>query len=163
MRVLRQGLTSGLCGLVGIWAAVGCGDAEVATPPNGFNDGGSSGAGNSGGTLNGGTGGLIDTDGGGAGGTAGDSGVDPCVGVDCGADQHCEADGDMSNCVANTCEELMCSGNTVCIETTDGAHCEEKCTDRSNSKSTPDKTATSDSGKRAPAKPMMTLTKPLSS
>ncbi|MEZ4231608.1 MAG: CARDB domain-containing protein [Polyangiaceae bacterium] len=129
MRVLRQGLTSGLCGLVGIWAAVGCGDAEVATPPNGFNDGGSSGAGNSGGTLNGGTGGLIDTDGGGAGGTAGDSGVDPCVGVDCGADQHCEADGDMSSCVANTCEELMCSGNTVCIETTDGAHCEEKCTD----------------------------------
>ncbi|MCA9642932.1 MAG: hypothetical protein H6718_04630 [Polyangiaceae bacterium] len=129
MRVLRQGLTSGLVGVIGIGMLVACGDAEVATPPNNLNNGGSAGTENTGGTLNGGTGGIIDTDGGGAGGTAGDAGTDPCVGVDCGSEQHCVANGTTSTCEPNTCEQLACSGNTVCIETTEGAHCEEKCSD----------------------------------
>ncbi len=63
-----------------------------------------------------------------AGGTGGAN--NPCANLQCGNDQHCEAeDGGTGVCVGNTCSDLDCGGAGVCILTDGGAFCDDiSCT-----------------------------------
>ena len=91
-----------------------CGDAEIVNNSTGAgNAGGSGGNGGVGGTAgNGGDGNVLVGGGGGATTTTGPN--DPCDGVPCDADQHCENKDGTATCVNNTCAELMCSPTEIC-------------------------------------------------
>ena len=114
MRILFR-FTSWL--LMGVFLlTVGCGDN---TAGKGDDDGGGldgdAGVDGSGGDDGGGG----DVDGGGDGG--GDVVVDPCDGVNCPDDQHCQDDGSGQGlCVNNTCAGLNCGPTEVCEQTPGG-------------------------------------------
>ena len=72
--------------------------------------GGTGGSGADGG--GGGDGGMLV--GGSGGGTMTTNTSDPCDGVPCGPDQHCEAKDGQGTCVNNTCDMLNCGPTEVC-------------------------------------------------
>ncbi len=95
-------------------AVAACGPPEVIDPPTG----GSAGQAGSGGATTtsmggaGGSGGSL-IGGGDTGGTTTQPN-DPCDGVDCDVDQHCEAVNGTATCVNSTCDMLMCSATEIC-------------------------------------------------
>lgn len=93
-------------------ALAACGPAEIVDPPTG----GSAGSGGDTTTTAGGTGGSGGNLIGGSGGFGGSTTmpIDPCDGVACDSDQHCEDVGGTGTCVNNTCDMLMCSATEIC-------------------------------------------------
>lgn len=93
-------------------AIVACGPPEIVEPPTGGGGAGGDtpmtgggGTGGSGGDLIGGS-----PDGGGTTTLPND----PCDGVACDPDQHCEDVGGAGTCVNNTCDMLMCGPTEIC-------------------------------------------------
>ncbi|MEZ4293813.1 MAG: VCBS repeat-containing protein [Polyangiaceae bacterium] len=86
-----------------------CGGGETQNPTTSGPGGGGSGG------VGGGTGGEgANIVGGGTTGTTSTVSGDPCDGVACDADQHCEDQGGSGTCVNNTCEEIGCGPTEIC-------------------------------------------------
>lgn len=98
--------------LVALATAAACGgNPEITTKPG---SGGAGGSGAQGGNGNGGD--IFTTSAGGTGGMG-----DPCDGVPCPDDQHCELDGEgMPVCVNNDCMDLVCLPTEECQPTPGG-------------------------------------------
>jgi hypothetical protein len=118
--------------LVGVTALISCGgDAEVNVKgTGGASSGGAAGAAGGGGAAGfgggtGATGGIIITDGGGGDTSLPDA--DPCSGVTCPKEQHC--DPASGACVPNDCAALGCKATELCVVTDAGAYCSDNsCT-----------------------------------
>ncbi|MFO0587593.1 MAG: VCBS repeat-containing protein [Polyangiaceae bacterium] len=93
------------------------------------------GGGESSGSNTGGSGTTTTTDSGGSGGSGGGDGgmiiggsggttttptSDPCDGVACGTDQHCEAKEGVGTCVNNTCAMVNCGPTEICVDGPNG-------------------------------------------
>ncbi|MBK8253817.1 MAG: VCBS repeat-containing protein [Polyangiaceae bacterium] len=106
-------------------AAAACDGGETVDPQGG--SAGSSTTGGSGGTTSSSTGdGGVIIGGSGGGSTTSTAKPDPCDGVDCAVDQHCEDVGGVGTCVNNTCDMLMCSATEACdVGPNGGSYCKD--------------------------------------
>ncbi len=107
---------------------VACGDPEIINPAGpGGNGGTTTSTGGKGGSAgNGGAGGDGNILVGGGGSTSSSTTNDPCDGVACDTDQHCENVEGKGSCVNNTCAEIMCGATEICdVGPNGGAVCKD--------------------------------------
>jgi hypothetical protein len=108
-----------------------CGNPEfnTTTGSGGSTGGGTSTSGGSGGATGGdaGAGGsIVGGDGGGGSTGSGTMTSDPCDGVKCDIDQHCEDKAGTGTCVNSTCAMLMCKPTEVCATGPNGgSYCKD--------------------------------------
>ena len=99
--------------------AAACGNPEISN--SGSGTGGSDTTGTGGATGgDGGTGGEGGMIVGGTGGGTTTPTSDPCDGVACDPDQHCEPDNGAGTCVNSTCDMLNCGATEICAEGPNG-------------------------------------------
>jgi hypothetical protein len=105
-----------------VLVASGCGGGDTTsasssgTTATATTTGATTGTGGGGTGGSGGEGGILITGSGGSGGQGG--APDPCLGVSCPADQHCDAASGM--CANNSCADLVCGPTEICQVTPGG-------------------------------------------